>query len=107
MKKVIAVVLALMLSGIASAETPFSLLRSGYDILYEGYGVVEKCVPDEPIVLGSYIVVCSSYSYPYYYGEVFLFSKDLSYEGVNFLVGYLCLGEDDDDCEDLTGIYRQ
>ena len=107
MKHIYTFLCLFLLSGVASAETPFSLLRAGYDILYEGYGVVEECVPEKPIVLGSYIVVCSSYSYPYHYGEVFLFSKYLTYEGRNYLIGYLCLGEDDDDCEDLDRIYRR
>lgn len=102
----LAISLALV-SSPAAAETPFSLLRSGYQILWEGYGQVLTCAPDAPIKLGPYIVVCDSYSYPYHYGDVLLFARSFEYKRKSVLIGYICKGEDDSDCDSLSAIYSQ
>ena len=94
-------------SGLVYAETSKSLVRGGYTLLYEGYAEVEECEPEKPIVVGNYIVRCNSYSYPYHYGNVLLFARSFNYKGRNLLIGYLCLDEDDDDCESLEGIYQR
>lgn len=94
-------------SGVIYAETPFSLMRGGYSLIYEGYAVVITCTPNDPIEVGPYIVKCNSYSYPYHYGNVLLFAQSVNYKGGRILIGYLCLDEDDDDCESLQGIYRR
>ena len=90
----------------AHAETPFSLSRSGYSLIYEGYAVVKTCAPSEPIVVGPYIVICNSYSYPYHYGNVFLFARSVVYEGRNLIYGFLCLDEEDE-CESVQSISRK
>jgi len=100
-------VFTVIFPSLSYAETPFSLMRGGYSLIYEGYAVVKKCVPNEPFKVGPYIVKCNSYSYPYHYGNVLLFARSFAYEGRKILLGYLCLDEDDDDCESLLGIYRR
>ena len=91
----------------ASAETPFSLCRAGYEIIYEGYEEWEGCDYDEPRAIGPYIIICDSYSYSYYYGEVILFASVFTYEGQQHVSAYLCQGETDDDCDDVNIVHKR
>ena len=102
MKYFISIIGFLLISSSAFADSPYSLLRGGWDVLYEGYESVEECTPDEePMRMGMYLVKCDGYEYPYHYGDVILFGKSFLYEG-NILNWYkLCLVEDDDYCIDV------
>ena len=94
--------ICLLISSTSFADSPYSLLRSGWDVLYEGYEAVKKCTPEEaPMQMGRYLVKCDGYEYPYHYGDVILFWKLLSYEGRVYKLYKLCLGEGDDECMDV------
>ena len=52
----------LLSSASAFADSPYSLLRGGWDVLYEGYESVTVCTPDkERWQIGRYLVKCDGY----------------------------------------------
>lgn len=81
------------------AETPSDLWQQGYRITWKSpYETVEECTPENAVVLsGEIIFICDSYEYVYHYGEVFIASKTLTYQGRSFTSSYLCM-EGEDEC---------
>ena len=107
MKYFISFIGFLLISLTAFADSPYSLLRGGWNVLYEGYEDVEECTPDEePMQMGMFLVKCDGYEYPYHYGDVILFGRSFTYEGNVLYAFKLCLGEDDDDCMDVD-VYKR
>ena len=105
--KILSLLLSLFAYETAFADSAFSLLRNGWTILYEGYESVEECTPDEePMRMGRYLVKCDGYEYPYHYGDVILFGRQITYEGNTLTLFRLCLGESDDDCMNVD-VYRR
>ena len=93
----------------ANAEGSISdLLRSGYELVWEGYAAIETCVHDDDVHrLGQFVFVCDrfTYEYPYHYGNVFLLAKLVVAGDQHSIRSFICL--DDEDLCIEGSLYRQ
>jgi hypothetical protein len=88
----------------ANARSGVDLIRSGYEVIWEGYSKIETCVHDnDSFKIGRYIFVCDkfTYAYPYHYGNSILLIKKFQLDGGNLLSTYVCM-EGKDECLEGT-----